>query len=210
MFDQLSKNPNLRFIFVSGSDAPEFRELAERAASAENLAEFEEVFVSTDTYKKLLRNLPEFWKADSAKIYEILQRIEVRTMDEQGIKEQVRESLQAMFLTKPDDVCDALRSIVADSIHKRIDHDLLISDLGKRGFSLRKLAKPSDAHSLIAEVTSHYLEVTKKKLIQGSIFPRSSTQELSSTKIEENARLVAIVFSPARQGAEKQDASSNA
>ncbi len=186
MFDQLSKNPNIRFIFVSGSDAPELRELAERAVSAENLAEFEEVFVSADTHKKSLRKLQRIWKADAAIVYEILQRIEVRTMDEQGIKEQVRESLQARFLTKPDDVCVALRSIVADSIHKRIDHEQLISALGKRGFRLRKLAKPSDAPSLIAEVTNRYLEVTKKKLIQGSIIPRSSTRSLL-TKIKENA-----------------------
>ena len=178
MFDQLSKNPNIRFIFVSGSDAPELRELAERAVSAENLAEFEEIFVSADIHKESLGKLQKCWKADSAKIFEILQRLEVRTMDEQGIKDQVRESLQAMFLTKPDDVCDVLRSIVADSIHKRIDHEQLISALGKRGFRLRKLAKPSDAPSLIAEVTNHYLEVTKKKLIQGSIIPRSSTQDL--------------------------------
>ena len=186
MFDQLSENSNIRFIFMSGSDAPELRELAKRASSAENLEEFEEVFVSADTHKKSLRKLQEFWKADTAKIYEILQRIEVRTMDEKGIKEQVRESLLARFLTKPDDVCDALRSIAADSIHKRIDREQLISALGERGFRLRKLAKPNDAPSLIAEVTNHYLEVTKKKLIQGSIIPRSFTQSLL-TKIKENA-----------------------
>ena len=178
IFEQLSAINNTRFVFASSSDAPELKELTKRAREAKDLKEFESFFVSAGTHKKSFGKLRKFWKADTAKIYEILQRIVVRTIDEQGIKEQVRESLQARFLTKPDDVCDALRSIVADSIHKRIDREQLISDLGKRGFRLRKLAKPSDAPSLIAEVTNHYLEVTKKKLIQGSIIPRSSTQEL--------------------------------
>ena len=185
IFEQLSAISNTRFVFASSSDAPELKELTRRAKDAKDLKEFESFFVSADTHKKSLRKLREFWKADTAKIYEILQRIVVRTMDEQGIKEQVRDSLQAMFLTKPDDVCDALRSIVADSIHKHIDREQLISALGDRGFRLRKLAKPSDAPSLIAVVTNRYLEVTKKKLIQGSIIPRSSTQELLN-KIKKN------------------------
>ena len=187
IFDQLSENPNIRFIFVSGSDAPELRELTRRAKDAKDLEEFEAEFVNAQAQKEAFTTLKSFWQnAKTTTAYEILQRIEVRTMDEQGIKEQVRESLQARFLTKPDDVCDALHSIVADSIHKRIDHKQLISALGERGFRLRKLAKPNDAPSLIAEVTNRYLEVTKKKLIQGSIIPRSSTQTLL-TKIKENA-----------------------
>ena len=178
IFEQLSAINNTQFVFASSSEAPELKELTKRAKEAKDLKEFESFFVSADTHKKSLRKLREFWKAETAKIYEILQRIEVRTMDEQGIRDQVRESLQARFLTKPDDVCDALRSIVADSIHKPIDREQLISALGKRGFRLRKLTKPSDAPSLIAKVTKRYFEVTKKKLIQGSIIPRSSTQEL--------------------------------
>ena len=186
MFDQLSKNPNIRFIFVSGSDAPELGELTKRAKDAKDLEEFESGFVNAQAQKEAFTTLKSFWQnAKTTTAYEILQRIEVRTMDERWIEEQVRESLQARFLTKPDDVCDALRSIVADSIHKHIDREYLISDLENRGFRLRMLAKPSDAPSLIAEVTNRYLEVTKKKLIQGSIIPRSSTQSLL-TKIKEN------------------------
>ena len=187
MFDQLSENPKIRFIFVSGSDAPELGELTKRAKDAKDLEEFESGFVNAQAQKEAFTTLKSFWQnAKTTTAYEILQRIEVRTMDERWIEEQVRESLQARFLTKPDDVCDALRSIVADSIHKRIDREQLISALGNRGFKLRRLAKPNDAPSLIAEVTNHYLEVTKKKLIQGSIIPRSSTQTLL-TKIKENA-----------------------
>ena len=187
IFDQLSKNSNIRFIFVSGSDAPELRELTERAVSAENLEEFKAVFVSAKAHKETLGKLKGFWRGtDTATAYEILQRIEVRTIDERGLEEQVRGSLQVRFLTNPNDVYDALRSIVEDSIHKTVDRESLVSILQSRGFTLRKLTKPDDAPALISEVADSYLEAARRKLIQGSLIPRSSTRELLA-KIKENA-----------------------
>ena len=187
MFDQLSEESNARFVFVSGSDAPELRELTERARDAENLEEFESVFVSAEAHKKTLGKLKSFWhNTDTSTAYEILQRIEVHTVDEREIEERVRESLLARFLTKPDEICDTLRSIVEDSIHKTIDREFLISTLQGRGFPLRKLTRPNDALPLISDVTTRYLEAARRKLIQGALIHRSSTQDLLA-KIKENA-----------------------
>ena len=65
----------------------------------------------------------------------MLRRIKVRTIDERGLEEQVRGSLPALFLNRPDEVCDALRSFAEDSIHKYIDREELISYLQSKGFS---------------------------------------------------------------------------
>ena len=187
MFNQLSTSTDTRFIFVSGSDAPELRELTERAVDARGLAEFESTFVSAESQKQNFNKLVNgFWNADTATAFEILQRIEVRTIDERGIEEQVRDSLSALFLTKPDNVCAALRSFAEDSIHKVINRERLISYLEGKGFIPRQLVKPNDAPLLINEVTARYLKVTRRKLIQGSLIPRASTQELLS-KLKENA-----------------------
>ena len=186
IFDQLSKNSNIRFIFVSGSDAPELRELTERAVSAENLKEFKAVFVSAKAHKETLGKLKGFWRGtDTATAYEILQRIEVRTIDERGLEEQVRGSLQVRFLTNPNDVYDALRSIVEDSVHKTIDREHLTATLQAGGFTLRQLTKPSDAPALISEATDSYLKAARRKLIQGALIHRISTRELL-TKIKED------------------------
>ncbi len=187
MFDQLSKNPDARFVFVSSSDAPELRELTERAESAENLGEFEAEFINAEAQEEALGKLRSFWhNTDTAAAYEILRRIEVHTVDEREIEERVRESLLARFLTKPDEICDTLRSIVEDSIHETIDREFLISTLQGRGFPLRKLTRPNDAFPLISDVTTRYLEAARRKLIQGALIHRSSTQALLA-KIKENA-----------------------
>ena len=94
-------------------------------------------------------------------------------------------SLRARFLTNPHDVCDALRSIVEDSIHKTMGREFLISTLEGRGFPLRKLTKPDDAPLLITEATTRYLKAARRKLIQGTLIHRASTRELL-TKIREN------------------------
>ena len=186
IFDRLSEDSSARFVFVSGSDAPELRELTERAVSAENLGEFESTFLSANVQKEALTKLKSFWRnTDTATAYEILRRIEVRTIDERGLEEQVRGALQVRFLTNPNDVCDALRSVVEDSIHKTIDREFLISTLQGRGFPLRKLTRPNDALPLISDVTTRYLEAARRKLIQGTLIPRSSTRELLA-KIREN------------------------
>lgn len=186
MFDRLSEDSSVRFVFVSGSDAPELKELTERAESAENLEEFETVFGSAKAHKETLKKLRSFWHgADTDTAYEILQRIEVRTIDERGLEERVQAEVVARFHTKFDEVCDALRSIVEDSIHKTIDREFLISTLQDRGFSLRKLARPNDALPLISEATNRYLKAARRKLIQDTLIPRSSTRELLA-KIREN------------------------
>ena len=184
MFKQLSTSTNTRFIFVSGSEARELKELTERALDAKDLKEFKSVFVRAKSQKQNFNRLKDFWNTDTAKAYEILRRIEVRTIDERGIEEQVRGSLSALFLTKPDNVCDALRSFAQDSIHKVVNRERLISYLEGKGFTLRRLAKPDDAPSLISEATDRYLRA-RRMLIQGSLIPRSSTQEILS-KMKEN------------------------
>lgn len=185
MFKQLSESTNTRFVFVSGSDAPELRELTERAVDAENLEKFESEFVSAKSQKEALEKLKRFWDdADTATAYEILRRIKVRTIDERGIEEQVRVSLSALFLSRPDNVCDALRSFAQDSIHKIINCESLISYLEDKEFTLRQLAKPGDAPSLIDRVTERYL-IARRRLIQDTLIPRPSTQEILS-KIKEN------------------------
>ena len=61
MFDQLSNNPDARFVFASGSDAPELKELTERARSAQNLEEYESEFVSAGNRKEHFTKLESFW-----------------------------------------------------------------------------------------------------------------------------------------------------
>jgi ATP-dependent Clp protease ATP-binding subunit ClpA len=178
IFAQLSGN-DARFIFVSSSDARELAELAERAIHAESVTEFETRFVGTKKESAALAKLRKIWKdTDVRNAYDILRRIEVRTIDEKSLEERVRFGLSALFLTDADPIIQALWKIADDSIHKTVGRDELIASLEKQGFRLRRLANAAAAPALIAQITDRYLNSARKKLIQKTIIPRSATQSL--------------------------------
>ncbi|MBI2094929.1 MAG: hypothetical protein HYT89_02040 [Candidatus Omnitrophica bacterium] len=179
MFDQLLGNDN-RFVFVSGSAAEELKELAHRAEKAETVEEFESKFLEAEIQKVRFDTLKKkYWKnTDTTTAYEILRRIEVKTVDEKSLEEQVHWGIRALFLADPNIVCAELRCIAEDSIHQTITREALIERLAQRGFMLRRLAKLDSAAALVGEATERYLAVVRKKLIRKSLIPRAATQTL--------------------------------
>jgi hypothetical protein len=185
IFAQLSGN-NARFIFVSSSDARELTELAERALYAESVQEFETRFVGTKKEATAFAKLRKIWNdTDAATAYDVLRRVEVRTMDERSLEEQVRFGLSALFLADPDMVAQALWKIADDSIHKTVTRGELIANLERQGFKLRRLTNSAAAPALITQVTDRYLDGARKKLIRKTIIPRSATQTLLK-RLQEN------------------------
>ncbi len=202
MFDQLGSDSDRQFVFVSGSDAPELRELTERARAATNPADFESDFIGDTTNQNHFRYLTDHWRTDPVTAYDILRRIEVRTMDERGMREQVQERLQARFPTHPDQVYAVLRSLVEDSIHATIQRNDLIAVLKHKGFQLRQLVQPQNAPALVAQVTDHYLRDARRKLIQDRLVPRAATQSLLA-RVHENANAGAVCLVVGKAGSGK-------
>lgn len=186
MFQYLTQDCNALFVFVSDCKAPELKDLAERASDAIDLEEFKSRFISSTTQKQNLSTLKSAWDnpVDSA-VYDVLQRIKLRTIDEMGIEKQVRQSLSLLFLSNVNEICDAMRALVEDSIHKVIDRHLLDSALKERGFISRRLPNPKNAPMLVDEVTNNYLNGIKRQLINKTLIPRSSFQPLL-TALKEN------------------------
>ena len=179
MFDQLRSDSDRQFVFVSGSDAPELRELTERARYAESPEQFQTSFLRDKTNKDHFENLKKLTgETEDTRAYSVLRRIVVRTTDEGMLQEHVQGCLKARFLDNPDSVCDALRSFVEDCIHRPISQDMLISYLDNRGFNSRQLSSSDDAPALVNKVTDRYLSSARRRLICDPLIPRSTTCEL--------------------------------
>jgi hypothetical protein len=166
-------------VFVSSSDARELAELSERARQAETPEEFQKTFLKAEEPAASFKRLSAYWKdPDVRSAYDMLRRIEVRTIDERGIEEKVEYGLRVLFLTTPSQVCSELRRIAQDSVHQTITRDILVNSLAQRGFKLRRLANISMASVLVREVTKRYIDGARKKLIRQSLLPRAATQTL--------------------------------
>lgn len=201
IFGYLSQDSNARFVFVSGSDVPELRELIERATQAKNLEEFESRFLDTKNYRVAFDKLKKSWdNVGTAVVYDILQCIEVRTIDERGIEDQVRQSLSLHFLSDHTEICNALLAIVEDSIHATLDRDHLVSNLESNGFRLRRIVNPSNAPILVAEVTNRYTEDIRQQLINKSSIARSESETLLVTLTNAETSIDRVVTGNAGSG----------
>ena len=126
--EQLAGNSD-RFVFVSGSDAPELSELCAAASRAESPEEFEYAFLEAKRRKDWLRNLLGCWACDVPTAFERLRRIEVRTIGDRELEQKVAWGVQALFVADPRKVLAQLLKIVDDSVHRPISRDDLVVEL---------------------------------------------------------------------------------
>ena len=170
-----------RFVFVSGSEARELAELCESARDAESEEEFERVFLAAQGRKRSFeRLLGCYWKCAVPTAIERLRRIEVRTIDERGLEDNVRWGTQALFLGDPGKVLSELRAIVEDSVHRTITRQDLVEELSGRGYRMRRLSSPENAGVAVREATKRYMDDARQRLIRRTLVPRAAAETLLS------------------------------
>ena len=176
-----------RFIFVSGSDAPQLRSLCKASTDADSIDEFQRVFVASKGKRRSFDDLCRYWNCDVSTAFDRLRRISVHTIDERLLKNNIRSLIVARFLARPGPVMDRLRGIVEDSVHRRWTRQALIDHLADNGYLLRQLHDPDNAAVAVEETTNQYLSGVKRRLIQRESIPMSAAAELLSQILEGNA-----------------------
>ena len=176
---------NDRFVFTSGSDAPELSELCEAARDAESTEEFKRTFLAAAGRKNSFKKLRDWWKCDITTTIERLRRIEVRTISDPELEQKVTWGIEAFFLANTTAVIDALRGIAEDSVHRTINRKDLVEELTRRGYPPRRLPSPENARVAMWTATDHYLDSARRKLIRQKLVPREATGILLS-RMERN------------------------
>ena len=177
---QLADNDD-RFVFASGSDARELAELCDAARDAESDTEFERHFLGAAKRRKRFEKLCERWACDAPTARERLQRIDVRTIDERGLRDNAHSRVAALFLAKPAAVVAVLRGIAEDSIHRTISREDLVEELGRRGLPLRHLRHPEHAVAAVRAATDRFLDIARRKLIQGRLVSKAAAETFLSS-----------------------------
>ena len=170
-----------RFVFVSGSAAPELDALCKAADDAESEEEFKRDFLAAQGRKQSFEKLHrQYWKCDIPTAIERLRRIEVRTISELELEDKVRLGVRMLFLGDPGRVLSELRAIVEDSVHLPLTRRQLVDALAKRGYQVRRLSSPDHAGVAAREATDRYLEIARRRLIRGTLVPRAAAETLLS------------------------------
>ena len=169
-----------RFVFVSGSEARELAELCESARDAESEEEFERVFLAAQERRQSFERLLRYWTCDVPTAIERLRRIEVRTIDERGLEDNVRSEVRLLYLADSRKVLSGLRAIVEDSVHRTITRQDLVEALSRRGYRMRRLSSPENARVAVWEATKRYMDVARRRLIRRTPVPRAAAETLLS------------------------------
>ena len=177
--EQLAGNDH-RFVFVSGSAAPELSKLCEAANSAESVEEFKRDFLAAKERKRLFGKLMGYWRCDIPTAVKRLRRIDIHTIDERELRDKVRWGVQALFLTDSNSVVEELRGIAEDSVHCTITRQELVEKLDRRGYRRRRLHSPEHAGVAVKEATDRYLDGARNRLIQQRLVRRVAAGSLLS------------------------------
>lgn len=169
-----------RFVFASGSDAPQLRALTEAARDAESQTEFRTSFLAAEGREKDFQQLRRWWGCDVPTAIDFLRRIEVHCIDQRELKDKVRSALPALFLANVDTVVTMLGQIVDEAVHRTWRRQDLLAHLRRRGYPLRSVPSPENAVPAIESVTDAYLEAARSRLIRGNMLPRPTSAALLS------------------------------
>lgn len=174
------REKDIRFVFASGSDAPQLRALCEAATDAESEGEFRTTFLESKGRKKDFRTLRRWWGCDVPTAIDFLRRIEVRSIDQRELTDKVRSAMPALFLANVDTVVMLLHQIVDESVHRTWSRQDLVVHLRQRGYPLRTIPSPDNAVPAIESIAEAYLEAARSRLIRGSMLPRPTSAALLS------------------------------
>ncbi len=177
--EQLTDNHD-RFVFASGSDAPELSELCDGASDAESVEEFEQRFLEAKARKRSFEAVYGVWACDVTTAVGRLRRIQVRTIGEYDLEEKVRWGVQALFLAHPTGVVETLRGIAEDSVHRTLRRQELVDVLARRGYRRRRLTDPAVAGDAVRAATDRFLDPARRRLIHGRLLPRAAVKKLLS------------------------------
>ena len=175
---ELLRDPNASFVFVSGCAAGELAERCEAARNAESEQEFTETFLKANTRGKPFERIRAGWQCDPETAIDYLRRVEVRTIGERELEEQVALHARTLFLADATGVVAELLRVLGKSVHKTIHRDALLEVMRGSGFLLRQVTNRQQAVAAVKHVTDGYLEGARRRLIHQRLVPRKASKEV--------------------------------
>ena len=126
-----------RWVFVSGSDAPELTDLCAAARGAKETLAFQRDWQTSRIRREALARLRRCWACDVPAVFDRLQRIDVRTPAERDLEEHVRWGLKALFVADANRVPAELLEILKASLQRTLTRRQLVERLAQDGPSQR-------------------------------------------------------------------------
>ena len=169
-----------RWVFVSGSAAPELTDLCAAARDADETQALQRDWLASRIRREALARLRRCWACEVPAVFDRLQRIDVRTPGEMELEERVRWGLKALFVADANRVRAELLEILKASLQRTLTRRQLVERLARCGSRPRRLRDPDRAVEAVAAATERYLDGARRHLFRGRLVPRQAAATLEA------------------------------
>ena len=169
-----------RWVFVSGSAAPELTDLCAAARDANETQALQRDWLTSRIRREALARLRRCWACEVPAVFDRLQRIDVRTPGEMELEERVGWGLKALFVADANRVRAELLEILRASLQRTLTRRQLVERLARRGSRPRRLRDPDRAAEAVAAATDRYLDGARRHLFRGTLVPRQAAARLEA------------------------------
>ena len=172
-FAEKLKDPKSSCVFISSHAAHPLDQLACRAKKASSWENFEQHFISSETWRIHFNNLHKLWSSPSREdTYDRLKRITVDTIKEGLLRESIENSLEALVVGNPSNVLSALLDFASNQLHQNIKAADIWNFLQSRDFVAQVWSRDLYVSDLVTELNQTYLSGMQPVGIGEDIIPR--------------------------------------
>ncbi|MGJ8657620.1 MAG: hypothetical protein ACSHX6_14325 [Akkermansiaceae bacterium] len=200
VFRQLDGN-NSSFYFVSGSDSPELKALTDQARLVSDFTDYKEKVLSTKTHENSYNALLKEWGiTNDEKALNILKRVYVRVIDEEGILTIINSKLRALFLSNHGEIRRILQEIITNNIGVNFTGVDIRNKIKALGHRFRAITDADSALRKVNELTDQYITETRRRLIAESLIPRDISGKIVDRILSATGQTDTLLVSDAGGG----------
>jgi hypothetical protein len=188
-------------VFASISDAPDLREILERAKHADSWTTFESLIKTSKDVNRTFDKICDFLMKQTPKeVFAIFKNSRLIHSDHEQLLYFIDCGLRSMFLEQdPSTIRSILFEYYLAQIHKTLDADDIFEHLKSKGIYSKEVQRNS-LKKTIKNITIRYADYQKHRLISDQLIHRDITSQITDTILSASESVNIVILGEAGSG----------
>lgn len=192
-FYQKLQDPYSSCVFVSSHAAHPLDELEKRAKDSSSWRDFEANFLSSNDWANKFSDLHRRWNSPKREdTYNLLQRVSVRMMDEDELREATTTGLELLVSGEPSNALSALLDFASQQVHQLLTDAKIWEFLRSKGFAKPEWTTDPAVADLVIDLNQTYLSGIRPIGIGGEVVPSAEVEVILDELDGSSSRTVMV------------------
>jgi hypothetical protein len=195
------RNPVYHCVFVSAYAADELESLVERANNAQDFRQFQQEFLKANKVAGNFTRLRKIWQECSEEeAYDVLQRVHVRTVDEETLCNIIHGKLATLVDDDPAKAYNALMLLAPNRIHQKLRAYDIWQYLEEQGLSQRSWNNDPHTLAAIESANSRYVDPLRRDAVSDTVISRHEVAAVLKVLTQEDGKRDVLLSGQAGTG----------